>query len=151
MQILVDGNKEQAYHLILDKKQAIEILNGKRKVVIIPYNGINERVFFGYDVFDEFWAKAESDPNFEGNINDHLRDIWHIRFSEYSDKWHLNVELDEISFEWLDKETVERLNSEYDFHELDDEWQQYSELGSNEQPNIFCLVLGKVISHSGLN
>lgn len=152
MQILVDGNKEQAYHLILDKEQAIEILNGKRKVVITPDDPIHQRVFFKEKEFKEHCRKFEEDPNYDGSVSDIFKDVWYIHFSEYSDKWHLDVEIKDISLDVLLEEVMNIYHEDYNFHDLDEYWQENCKgLSREELPQIFCIEIDKVISHSGLN
>lgn len=151
MQISVNGKNEQAYHIILDKKQAIEILNGKRKAVILPDNYIQQRVFLIEDKYIDFCKNLEIDPDYDGELSDCIKEIPYVHFTEYSDKWHLNVEVNAVSLDSLTEEVMNIYHTEYDLHDLDEYWQQNCKnLNLEDIPQVYCIELGKVVSHSGL-
>lgn len=150
MKILVDGKEVEAYHLVMKKENALDIFKGKKKVEIRHQSPRFETMFFDKEKAD-FYLKHRDDELFNGTINDCFKDTKYIHFTNYNGSWHLDVEVEKITLEMLTKEAVEYLNEEYDFHDLDNDWQQFENVDWQEVPGFFALGLGKIVSHSGLN
>lgn len=151
MKISVKGKEVEAYNLIMRKENAIEILNGTKKVEIRTQSPRFESMFFDKEK-KNFYMKHIDDDLFNGTIDDCFRnDIKYIHFTNYNGSWHLDVEVTKISLEMLTKEGVQYLNDEYDFHDLDDQWQEFENSDWQDVPGFFALALGEIVSHSGLN
>ena len=83
-------------------------------------------------------------------IEDCLKDVTVAYFTNYNHSWHLVVELLSIGINSLTKEDIEYLNEEFDFHDLDNEWQQYADAKDEDIPSFFTIELGRIIEHQGL-
>lgn len=139
MKIDHDGKEVEAYHLIMRKENALDILNGKKKAEIRTFSDKYVGMF------------VDSDLQGKGlDFEETLKTTAYARFTNYNGSWHLDVKLSELSLCTLDKVTVEEINNDFDLHDLDNEWEQHDHLPDEEKPLFFLLGISEVISHSGL-
>lgn len=142
--VVVNGKEYKAYSLLMRKENALDILHGKKRVELRSASPFYEKMFI-----DEEQAKRnEDDPD---NYEPPLRgDVVVVHFYSTGSDWTLDVFIDNIGLAYLSKELVEELNEEYDFHELDDEWQKYEGRSDEDVPQFFWLGIDEIIQHSGL-
>ena len=149
MTIEINGKQVEAYHLIMKKENAIDILNGKKKVEIRAFSEKYNDLFINKKLYKEYQKDLEN-PNGSMTIEDTLKDTAYIYFTNYNKTWELIVEILDIAVYQMTKEDIEVLNEDYDFHDLDNEWQQYKDLTEEEIHMFYGLGLADVVSHKGV-
>nr|DAY02601.1 MAG TPA: ASCH domain protein [Caudoviricetes sp.] len=149
MTIEVNGKPVEAYHLIMKKENALDILNGKKKVEIRAFSKKYNDMFINKELYKEFQEYLK-DPDGSMELEDCLNETEYIYFTNYNKSWYLIVEVLDIAVYKMTQEDVEVLNEDYDFHDFDNEWQQYKDLPEDEIPVFYGLGLADVISHEGL-
>ena len=149
MTIEIEGKQVEAYHLIMKKENALDILNGKKKVEIRAFSEKYNDLFIDKKLYKEYQKDLEN-PNGSMTIEDTLKDTAYIYFTNYNKTWELIVEILDIAVYQMTKEDIEVLNEDYDFHNLDNEWQQYKDLTEEEIPMFYGLGLADVVSHKGV-
>nr|DAS12940.1 MAG TPA: hypothetical protein [Caudoviricetes sp.]DAS70685.1 MAG TPA: hypothetical protein [Caudoviricetes sp.] len=149
MTIEVNGKPVEAYHLIMKKENALDILKGKKKVEIRAFSEKYNDLFIDKKLYKEYQKDLEN-PNGSMTIEDTLKDTAYIYFTNYNKTWELIVEVLDIAVYQMTKEDIEVLNEDYDFHDLDNEWQQYKDLTEEEIPMFYGLGLADIVSHKGL-
>nr|DAO90764.1 MAG TPA: ASCH domain protein [Caudoviricetes sp.]DAR57125.1 MAG TPA: ASCH domain protein [Caudoviricetes sp.] len=149
MTIEVNGKPVEAYHLIMKKENALDILNGKKKIEIRAFSKKYNDMFINKELYKEFQEYLK-DPDGSMELEDCLNETEYIYFTNYNKSWYLIVEVLDIAVYKMTQEDVEVLNEDYDFHDFDNEWQQYKDLPEDEIPVFYGLGLADVISHEGL-
>nr|DAD78499.1 MAG TPA: hypothetical protein [Siphoviridae sp. ctGkF12] len=149
MTIEVNGKPVEAYHLIMKKENALDILKGKKKVEIRAFSKKYNDMFINKELYKEFQEYLK-DPDGSMELEDCLNETEYIYFTNYNKSWYLIVEVLDIAVYKMTQEDVEVLNEDYDFHDFDNEWQQYKDLPEDEIPVFYGLGLADVISHEGL-
>ena len=149
MTIEINGKPVEAYHLIMKKENALDILNGKKKVEIRAFSKKYNDMFINKELYKEFQEYLK-DPDGSMELEDCLNETEYIYFTNYNKSWYLIVEVLDIAVYKMTQEDVEVLNEDYDFHDFDNEWQQYKDLPEDEIPVFYGLGLADVISHEGL-
>ena len=145
MTIEVNGKPVEAYHLIMKKENALDILKGKKKVEIRAFSEKYNDLFIDKKLYKEYQKDLEN-PNGSMTIEDTLKDTAYIYFTNYNKTWELIVEVLDIAVYQMTKEDIEVLNEDYDFNE----WQQYKDLTEEEIPMFYGLGLADIVSHKGL-
>ena len=64
--------------------------------------------------------------------------------------WYLDVSIDNIGIASMIEEDIKWLNETYDFHDFDNEWQQFVGKPDDEIPYFYYLGIEKVLQHEGL-
>ncbi len=159
MKVKVNDKEVEAYHLIMRKENALEILNGTKKIEIRDYSDKYCGMFYDKDKL----AKANEVFEKTGNSNDEqgtslfeksVKNTRYICFTNYNKSWSLIIEVTWFYILSLTKENVQFLNDEFDFHDLDNDWQEFEDAVKKEKydeiPSFWALQLGKVISHENL-
>ncbi len=160
MKIKVENKEAEAYYLIMRKENALDILNGKKKVEIRDYTDHYCGHFFDKDKLDEF-NKEVDDIDFEPTDKDGvlkiekaIKKIKYARFTNRNNTWHLDVRLDWIYICSMTKDDVDFLSKEFGFDEYNDKWQEFEDKVEqglfNEVPSFFALAIREVVSHEGL-
>lgn len=149
MTIEINGKPVEAYHLIMKKENALDILNGKKKIEIRAFSKKYNDMFINKELYKEFQEYLK-DPDGSMELEDCLNETEYIYFTNYNKSWYLIVEVLDIAVYKMTQEDVEVLNEDYDFHDFDNEWQQYKDLPEDEIPVFYGLGLADVISHEGL-
>lgn len=157
MTIQVDGKPVEAYHLIMKKENALDILNGKKKVEIRTFSDKYLSMFIDQEKYKEYQEKLK-EPDFQGvdengvlEFDKTIRtDIKHIYFTNYNKTWSLVVKIHSFYTLSMIKDDIAFLAENFDFHDYDNEWQQFEGKELDEVPAFFAIYLDKVISHEGL-
>ena len=149
MKITVDGQKEEAYALIMRKENALEILHGTKTVEIREANSKYEKMFTDQDRLEKNrQAEAEGRDEWQVPVR---TDVAFVHFYNYNNSWSLDCEIDEIGTASLTEEDVDFLNQEFGFHELDNEWQEFVGKPDDEIPFFFYLNIKGIVAHRGLD
>jgi hypothetical protein len=157
MTIQVDGKPVEAYHLIMKKENALDILKGKKKVEIRTFSDKYLSMFIDQEKYKEYQEKLK-EPDFQGvdengvlEFDKTIRtDIKHIYFTNYNKTWSLIVKIHSFYTLSMIKDDIAFLAENFDFHDYDNEWQQFEGKELDEVPAFFAIYLDKVISHEGL-
>ena len=157
MTIQVDGKPVEAYHLIMKKENALDILKGKKKVEIRTFSDKYLSMFIDQEKYKEYQEKLK-EPDFQGvdengvlEFDKTIRtDIKHIYFTNYNKTWSLIVKIHLFYTLSMIKDDIAFLAENFDFHDYDNEWQQFEGKELDEVPAFFAIYLDKVISHEGL-
>jgi hypothetical protein len=149
MKIKVNNQEVEAYALIMRKVHALDILSGEKTLEIRAFNTKNESLFT-----DPEKVKHNEKLRAEGRDDECVAplrtDVEYVHFYDYRNTWHLDVAIDEIGTAWMLKEDIEFLNKEFNFHDYDNEWQQFVNTPIDDVPMFFYLHIAKVVSHHGL-
>jgi len=140
--IIYEGKEVQAYDFLMKKENALDIVSGKKKVEIRSFS----------DYYHKILTDKEQDEKNHENIDEYIvpirTDIEFIHFHNYNNSWFLNVKIDEIGLSMMDKEDIEMLEEDFNFHDFDNEWQQYSNLPDEEKPMFYWFSITEVIDHN---
>ncbi len=149
MKIKYNGNEYEAYSLIMRKENALEIFNGTKRVEI--------RVFTPHymDMFIDQEKLARNKKIDVGELDASewsapLKDTPCVHFYSPNGGWSLDVSIENIGIASMTQEDIEWLSSEYDFHDYDDEWQQFAGLPEEEIPSFFYICIEKILHSEGL-
>ena len=157
MTIEINGKPVEAYHLIMKKENALDILNGKKKVEIRTFSEKYLSMFIDQEKYKEYQEKLK-EPDFQGIDEEGISefdktirtDIKYIYFTNYNKTWNLVVKIHSFYTLSMIKDDVDFLAENFDFHDFDNEWQQFEGKELDEVPAFFAIYLDKVISHEGL-
>lgn len=149
MEIEVNGEKHEAFRLIMKKENALEILHGKKRLEIRQWNEMYDKMFFDKEKL-ALYREGKLDVEDPDIIDCLDTDTEYVYFTNYNNSWHLIVELPSIGINSMTKEDVEWMGEEFDFHDYDNEWQQFEGKPFEEIPAFFTLEMGNVIEAVGL-
>ena len=145
MKITYDGKEHEAYALVMKRENALEILNGTKRVEIRAFTEFYDRMFLDRDII----AKNERDPE---HFESPMKKTYCVHFHTMNKKapWYLDVSIDNIGIASMIEEDIKWLNETYDFHDFDNEWQQFVGKPDDEIPSFYYLGIEKVLQHEGL-
>lgn len=138
----------EVLNLVMTRKNAKEIVDGKKKVEFRAYSDHYVGRLFDRNVLD-FLKSHEGDEvvgqAVEDGIVDPLRMVKKIHFHDYNNSWYLDVDVSVNDNLAITKEDVEMLNTLYDCHEMDRTLRSLELQKEKERPLYFFFVIGKVI------
>lgn len=156
MKINIEGKEVEAYHIIMKKENALEILNGTKKVEIRRFDDKYGKLFIDPKKEAEYFEKMKQ-PNFEyidaeGNAEcDKIyKDTKYIYFTNYAKSWSLVVKIHSIYMLYMTKDDIEFLSEQLEFHEYNSEWQKFEGKPIEEVPSFFAIAIDKIISCENL-
>lgn len=147
MKIEYNGEMVEAYDLVISKKTAEQIIRGEKTCDIRDFTKFYQDKFG-----DPEKVKQNIQAEKEGRDDDFVapfKDVDFVHFRDYG-TFTLDVRIDFISFNVMTKEDIEYLNEEIDFHDFDNEWQQYAK-NPDKAPAFFILHIDEVIRQSDDN
>lgn len=149
MKILYKDKEVEAFSLVLQKKYAKEIVDGKKTIEI---RAATDKYF---DMFsDKEMQKANDlarkEKRFDDIVPPFRRDVEGLHFYNYSGTMELDVLIDDWGFALMTKEDIEFLNEEFDFHDYDNEWQKFAELADEDKPAFFWFHISEILSYRGI-
>lgn len=137
----------EVLNLIMTRKYAKEIVEGKKKVEFRAYTDHYVGRLFDRNVLD-FLKSHEGEEAVEqaveDGIVDPLRLVRKIHFHDYNNSWFLDVDVlvnDNLA---VTKEDVEMLHAEYDCHEMDSLLASLDLQKEKVRPLYFFFVIDKV-------
>lgn len=156
MKINIDGKEVEVYHLIMKKENALEILNGTKKVEIREFNQKYGTLFIDPQKEAEYFEKMKQ-PNFEyidengvAECDKIYKDVKYIYFTNYNKSWSLVVEIDQIYMLYMIKDDIEFLSEQLGFKEYDNEWQQFEGKDLDDIPSFFAIDIKRIVSNENL-
>jgi len=141
-QILYNGKEVEAYDFIMRKENALDIIDGKKRIEI--------RSFSPY--YHKLLIDKEQEKINQENPNEYIEpirtDIEFIHFHNYNNSWFLDVKINEIGLSIMNKEDIEMLAEDFDFHDFDNEWQQFENLPDEQKPLFYWFSITKIVGHN---
>lgn len=137
----------EVLNLVMTRKNAKEIIDGKKKVEFRAYSDHYVGRLFDRNVLD-FLKKHDGDEEveqaIEDGIVDPLRIVRKIHFHDYNNSWYLDVDVAVNDNLAITKEDVEMLHTSYDCHEMDAMLRSLELQKEKERPLYFFFVIDKV-------
>lgn len=151
MKIQVNGQEVEAYALLMQRENALDILSGKKTIEIRVLNSKYEKMFTDRKQLElnEELRKAGRESECKAPYR---TDVAYVHFYTLNKEkpWSLDVEIDEIGLTEMSKAGIEFLNEEFGFHDFDNEWQQYDGKPIEEVPLFFYLHIAGVVGQTNL-
>lgn len=143
MKINYKGQQVEALPLIMQKKNAIEIISGKKKVEF--------RSFSPYYI-DRFMDKAVTKRNDKAGLQwgdegfeDDFKAIEAIHFHDYNNSWFLDVTIDSIGMFCVDTQDIDEYAGDYpEFEDYRADAIKNDELPEEDRPMLFYLTIEKI-------
>lgn len=147
--IKYNGQEVEAYSLIMTKANALDILNGKKVIETRKLSSKYEKMFTNFKQLEENERLRK-----EGRENEYqpiLRtDIEAIHFYSTGAPWFLDVAIDEIGIGEVTEEGIKFMHEEFDFHDFDEQLEEFKKNPPEEIPLFYYLHISEVINHEGL-
>lgn len=147
MKIEYNGEMVEAYDLVISRKIAEQIIKGERTLVTYWASLYYQNKFIDNEQ-EEINQKLEQ----EGR-NDEIyfpsKNIWFAHFKSFGAS-SFDARISNIGVAFLIKDDIEDLSNEFNFHDFDNMWQQYTE-DEGRAPGFFYLSLDDIIRQSDDN
>lgn len=159
MKIQVNGKEVEAYHLIMRKENALEIVNGTKKIEVRDFSPKYGKMFIDPEKEAKYFEKMKQ-PNFEyidengvAECDKVYRETKYIYFTNYNKSWSLIVEIDFINMLWFTDDDMDFLENELGFTDYKEGYQEFKKnhKEGDELPAIFAIGIKNIISYENLN
>lgn len=148
--IKYNGQEVEAYSLIMTKANALDILNGKKVIETRKLSSKYEKMFTNFKQLEENERLRKEGR--ENECQPILRtDIEAIHFYSTGAPWFLDVAIDEIGIGEVTEEGIKFMHEEFDFHDFDEQLEEFKKNPPEEIPLFYYLHISEVINHEGLN
>lgn len=145
MTIEYNGKSYEAHDLLMKKKFALDIIEGRKTVEVRSFTDHYISRFLDKEVMkgNEKLKRKMDDPDWENEF----KDIWCIHFHDYNNSWYLDVAIETVGMCIVDSQDIERLMAEYPgFSDLLEDAKKNDALPNDERPMIFYFVIDKVLA-----
>ena len=147
--IKYNGQEVEAYSLIMTKANALDILNGKKVIEARKLSSKYEKMFTNFKQLEENERLRKEGR--ENECQPILRtDIEAIHFYSTGAPWFLDVAIDEIGIGEVTEEGIKFMHEEFDFHDFDEQLEEFKKIPPEEIPLFYYLHISEVINHEGL-
>lgn len=147
--IKYNGQDVEAFALIMNKKNALDILNGKKTIETRMLSAKYEKMFTDFKQLEKN-EKLRKEGR-EDECQPILRtDIEAIHFYSTGAPWFLDVAIDEIGIGEVTEEGIKFMHEEFDFHDFDEQLKEFKKNPPEEIPLFYYLHISEVINHEGL-
>ena len=147
--IKYNGQEVEAYSLIMTKANALDILNGKKVIETRRLSSKYEKMFTNFKQLEENERLRKEGR--ENECQPILRtDIEAIHFYSTGAPWFLDVAIDEIGIGEVTEEGIKFMHEEFDFHDFDEQLEEFKKNPPEEIPLFYYLHISEVINHEGL-
>ena len=147
--IKYNGQEVEAYSLIMTKANALDILNGKKVIEARKLSSKYEKMFTNFKQLEENERLRKEGR--ENECQPILRtDIEAIHFYSTGAPWFLDVAIDEIGIGEVTEEGIKFMHEEFDFHDFDEQLEEFKKNPPEEIPLFYYLHIREVINHEGL-
>lgn len=147
--IKYNGQEVEAYSLIMTKANALDILNGKKVIEARKLSSKYEKMFINFKQLEENERLRKEGR--ENECQPILRtDIEAIHFYSTGAPWFLDVAIDEIGIGEVTEEGIKFMHEEFDFHDFDEQLEEFKKNPPEEIPLFYYLHISEVINHEGL-
>ena len=149
MKINYKGQDVEAYPLLMKKENALDILNGKKCIETRKLSAKYEKMFTNFEQVKEN-ERLRKDGR-EDECKPILRtDIEAIHFYSTGAQWTLDVAIYEIGIGEITDEGIRFMHEEFDFHEFDEQLEEFKNNKPEELPLFYFLHICEIIGHKGL-
>ena len=149
MKINYKGQEIEAYSLVMNRTNALDILNGKKCIETRMLSSKYEKMFTDFNQIEENEKLRKAGR--EDECQSILRtDIEAIHFYSTGAPWTLDVAIDEIGIGEVTEEGIKFMHDEFDFHDFDEQLKEFKKNPPKELPLFYYLHICEIISHSGL-
>lgn len=158
MKIQVNGKEVEAYHLIMRKENALEILNGTKETELREFSKKYGEMFIDKKKEAEYFEKMKQ-PDFEyvdkngiAECDKVYKDVKYVYFTNYNKFWYLIAEIAQIYMLWFTDDDMDFLSNELNCKDLEDTYKDFKKnhKEGEEIPAVFALNIKKIISHENL-
>ncbi len=132
----------EVLNLIMRREYAEDIINGEKPIELRAYSKHYHDRLIDLDVAN--YILEHELPNDELELIDLFRPVRLIRFHNYTNSWHLDVECKQNNIIAVTRQNVEVLQKEYNCHEFDKMLADFEIKKDNIRPMFFYFVLGEV-------
>ena len=147
--IKYNGQEVEAYSLIMTKANALDILIGKKVIEARKLSSKYEKMFTNFKQLEENERLRKEGR--ENECQPILRtDIEAIHFYSTGAPWFLDVAIDEIGIGEVTEEGIKFMHEEFDFHDFDEQLEEFKKNPPEEIPLFYYLHISEVINHEGL-
>ena len=147
--IKYNGQEVEAYALIMTKANALDILTGKKVIETRKLSSKYEKMFTNFKQLEENERLRKEGR--ENECQPILRtDIEAIHFYSTGAPWFLDVAIDEIGIGEVTEEGIKFMHEEFDFHDFDEQLEEFKKNPPEEIPLFYYLHISEVINHEGL-
>ena len=147
--IKYNGQEVEAYSLIMTKANALDILNGKKVIEARKLSSKYEKMFTNFKQLEENERLRKEGR--ENECQPILRtDIEAIHFYSTGAPWFLDVAIDEIGIGEVTEEGIKFMHEEFDFHDFDEQLEEFKKNPPEEIPLFYYLHISEVINQEGL-
>lgn len=147
--IKYNGEEVEAYSLIMRKENALDIVNGKKAIETRQFSSKYEKMFTNFNQLEE--NEKLRKVGREDECQPVLRtDIEAVHFYSTGAPWTLDVAIDEIGIGEITEEGIKFMHDEFDFHDFDEQLEEFKKNPPEEIPLFYYLHICEVISHDGL-
>lgn len=147
--IKYNGQEVEAYSLIMTKANALDILNGKKVIETRKLSSKYEKMFTNFKQLEENERLRKEGR--ENECQPILRtDIEAVHFYSTGAPWFLDVAIDEIGIGEVTEEGIKFMHEEFDFHDFDEQLEEFKKNPPEEIPLFYYLHISEVINHEGL-
>ena len=147
--IKYNGQEVEAYSLIMTKANALDILNGKKVIETRTLSSKYEKMITNFKQLEENERLRKEGR--ENECQPILRtDIEAIHFYSTGAPWFLDVAIDEIGIGEVTEEGIKFMHEEFDFHDFDEQLEEFKKNPPEEIPLFYYLHISEVINHEGL-
>lgn len=138
----------EVLNLIMTRKNAKEILEGKKKVEYRAYSEHYVSRLYDKNVTSFIKKHEDEESVIEAQIDgivDSLRIVRKIHFHDYNNTWYLDATVlvnDEVT---VQKEDMDMLHQEWDSHDLDELYNTLETNKAKDRPVFFFFVIDKIL------
>lgn len=130
-------------NLIMRREYAEEIIKGEKPIEFRAYSKHYHDRLIDLDVAN--YILEHELPNEELELIDLFRPVRLIRFHNYTNSWHIDVECKQNNIIAVTRPNVKVLQEEYNCHEFDKMLEDFETKKESTRPMFFYFVLGNVI------
>lgn len=143
------GQDVEAYALIMRKENALDILSGKKVIETRALSSKYEKMFTDFEQIkeNERLRKEGRDDECKPILR---TDIEAVHFYSTGAPWFLDVAIDEIGIGEVTEEGIKFMHKEFDFHDFDEQLEEFKKNPPEETPLFYYLHICEVIDHNGL-
>lgn len=149
MTIEVNGKQVEAYDLLMRKEHALDIIAGKKTLEIRAFSDHYYKMFTDKKAVEEN-KRLQKEGRDDECVEPVRIDVQYIHFHNYNNSWTLDVEIDSLGTCLMSEDEIKWLADEFDFHDYDNEWQQYAELPDDDKPMFYWLHIIGVVNRQGI-
>ena len=133
----------ECLNLLMKKDYALQILHGEKKLEFRAYTQHFVDRVIDKDV-DNYMADNPDNEDLQ-TFGDVIRPVKRIRFHNYNNSWHLEVECTNNFLMAVTKDAVDNIQKQFGCHDMDDMLADLERKRAKDRPMFFVFVCGDVL------